>query len=305
MDIKKIIIGMIVIAILPVLILFGVALPAMAAAWIEGIRLDAWEASFSEKAEVPDCQYRDRLIIDSKEWRMRTLLEEKGIDGSFREALAVDDDRVWFVYTCQEEESKEKVWNLATLELLTGQIQTHYTEVFGDHYRVNNGLCNDYLQGKSGFYHDGKIVLTDHEKLTEYDIETGKTRSISASEYDYPDYAWSAEITDHKTVRITKGALEAVLTPESLAQSSEAFAVILESGENRIWNGTASSKYLFDNVQTDGEKCYIFCRMLNWNGDSYAFVFRYDMESEALEYCFYLYTDDVFNSYLSLIPRIR
>lgn len=267
---------------------------------VECSRLDAWEESLSEKADIPAYQHYSKLIINSKEWSMGTLLEENGIDGSFQEALAMNDDHVWFVYTYQEEDTKEKVWNIAALDLETGQINTLYTEVFGDHYRV----ITDGLKNKSAFYHNGKIVLTDHEKLTEYDIQTGSIRNMPESEYDYPDFSWNAEITDHKTIRITNDTKERVIKPESLAQSSEAFSAILESGDRKIWNGEVSSQYLFDSVQTDGENCYIFCRLMNWHGESYAIVFEYHMDSEKLQYCFYRYTSERFHNNLFVIPRI-
>ncbi len=90
-------------------------------------------------------------------------------------------------------------WCLASIDLQGKDFRVHYSGVFmtdpkSKRFEVSNACRFTYYEDKSAYYYDGKIVLTDHVKLIEYDLLSGEVQEYNATEYIHPICPYNAEI---------------------------------------------------------------------------------------------------------------
>ena len=263
-----------------------------------------------EASTVPIYHNLGTLRIDGNRLVMSRVLEENGIVGEVAEVLVVYDERVWFVHRDIDNTESGKTWNLYSVAPNGTDLQLHYSEMFGldggdYYYYCYNNYQNDFWETKNGFYYDGKIVLTDHVKLIEYDIQTGAVSKMATSEYVYPPNNIEVVVEDFCQIWISNQDQNRVVTIDSLAKSSEAFSTLLELENKKIWSRSSGLSKLLNGVQTDGEDLYIICSVQHWGGEIYAVVFQYDLCADNCDYSFYQYTSDTVDDSFYIVPRVE
>lgn len=248
----------------------------------------------------------DKLFVGNQELDMEAIVHENSNAGYFKKVLVIDRTRIWFVYVEYLQTSQN--WCIASVNLDGRDFFVHHSDPFvldpnSNSFEVNNECNNSYYEKQSGYYYDGKIILSDHVKLIEYDILTDQVREFKASEYVYPICPYDSYIANYDTISITSHGELRTITPHNAAQKCNEFDRLIQLKDQKTWNKTPVLSYLFDSVIYDGKDIFILCRVLNYGGETHLLVFRYWFNSDEIQYWFDYFNDDVINDGFYIVPQ--
>ena len=271
---------------------------------------DLFESFPVETSEKIPYVYYDSLVFGDVELDFGSLLQENNIDGTFCEVYAIQNDLVYFSYSANTRtENGGKTWHIATVTVDKKEISSIYCADFcvesgsDQHYYVKNN--NDHSQNRyltaNGFYYDGKIVLTDHVKLVEFDLNARSAVEFSAKDYLYPTVL-DVEIVDAQTIKFSKDAQQKTFDTDRGKATSSAFAEMLKLEDEKAWDGDSLLFDLFNKVQIVDNQIFIMCRVINWHGETHAVVYRYNFEDNSCQYAFHCFMDDVIRNKLYVAP---
>ena len=256
--------------------------------------------------------YYNTLVFQDKTLNFDELLEKNGIDGIFREVYVIQNDTVWFGYSDTErDENGAKQWHIASVTIDGKDLNVAYTGAFclsdkaDQTYRQNNNSHKEerYLNA-NGFYDDGKIILTDHVKTVEFDLNTVSSQEVSTQDYDFPTLPAQVEILDYETITFCKNSEEKTFNTETGETTSKAFKKMMELKTEKDWEGESYLSELFDQVQMVNDQIFILCRVTNWLGETHAIAFQYDFEKNACQYAFHCFMGDIISNDLYVVPTI-
>ncbi len=226
-------------------------------------------------------------------------------EGTFHEVYAVQGDIVWFGYAdAKRTEDSFCTWNIATIHLDGTNMDIRYSGVFGAdrNYTQSNIGWDDHED--NGYYYNGKIVLTDGVKTVELDLQTNQSAEFAAKDYVYPDTMTVAEKIDNQTIVFVKDNVQKTFDANSAKQTSEVFDDLYALEKETNWEGESCLSALFDSVQVVDDEVYVFCRVLNWHGETHALVFQYDYETNGFKYVFHRFMNDLILDRLYVVPVI-
>ena len=235
----------------------------------------------------------------------------EGESGDIDEIFVIKDSRIWFLWSIYNKPCDTEIWNITSVAMDGTDRKVHWSGDFcnsesADYsYTRKANRWNEYYTTANGYYHDGKIVLTDHDKLVEYNMADNTATEYKASEYEYPEVPLIIDIQEHQKIYFTKEAETKVIDLDTAAQNSEAFKKIKELEEKKDWQGVSLLFYLFDNVQIANGDVFIICRIINYGGETHAVVFKYDFYTNTCKYAFNQYTDGIISNYLYVVPVIE
>lgn len=260
-----------------------------------------------ESPDYPAYNSLAHFYVDGSSIDWYDVLQDNEIEGQFAEVLVVYNDRIFFVVEERCDSGIGKMWRLLSVNKKGENLLTHLNENFGldggdNAYQCNNACRDAFWESKNGFYHNGKIILTDHVKLVEYDIENGNMTLMSSSEHVYPENEVGVIKKDSQTLLVDYMGIQRTITPDALKRSSQAFTSFMELRQKETWDGRSRLERLFTNVQSDGENIYVICSAYNWSGETYAVVFQFDMQEDNCNYSFYQYVIDSVDERFYLVP---
>ena len=270
--------------------------------------IDFFDTLVKETTEEIPYVYNDTLVLEGTSLNFSELLQKNGVDGTFREVYVVQDDIVFFCYSTNGDgQNGGDIWHIATASIDDQVVESIYSEEFcfdsaaDRHYILNNNdhSINRY-ETANGFYHNNKVVLTDHVKLIEFDLTAKKAVVFKATEYRYPSMP-NVQIVDYETIVFSQGSRQQTFSINRAKETSKAFEKILELEENENWQGKSLLSNLFDKVEVVNGKIYIICRIMNWNGETHAAVFEYDFETNSCQYAFHCFTNDLITENLYVV----
>ena len=235
--------------------------------------------------------------------------------GEVSEVFAVKDNRIWFLwstYITVDKPYDTGIWSISSVALDGTDMEVHWSGEFCNSESADISYAiNEYHWDENrfavvnGYYYNGKIVLTDHDKLVEYNMTDGTAIEFKASEYEYPEVPLIADIQEHQKICFTKGTETRTIDLETAANNSKAFRKIKELEGKSDWENVPLLEYLFDSVQMINDDIYIICRIINYSGETHAVIFEYDFDSNTCKYAFNQYTNDIIRTYLYLVPVIE
>lgn len=272
---------------------------------------DLFESFSAETSENTPYVHHNTLVFNDVILDFDVLLKKNDIDGFFHEVYAVQDNVIFFGYSeSARSQNGGKTWHIATVTIGQEKCNSVFFADFcaesgSDQHYISNS--NSHSQNRytvaNGFYCDGKIVLTDHVKLIEFDIKTGTAIEFAAHAYNYPTMP-GVEIVDFQTISFSKGSQQKIFDTNEGAQASAVFGEMLELRKNKNWKGDSLLSDLFDKVQIVDNQIYIICRVMNWNGETHAVVYLYDFETNGCEYAFHCFMDDFITNNLYVVPMV-
>ena len=147
-----------------------------------------------ESEKIPTYVYYDTMYINGKCLDLKNLLKP-GSKSYFEDVFLVKNGRIWFLYReIKEDERNMQIWNLASVTDDGTDMIVHYSGEFcASEYADSQYLYRDHRYKKegfstvSGYYYNEKIVLTDHDKLVEYNMTDKTVTEYKACEYEYPE----------------------------------------------------------------------------------------------------------------------
>lgn len=268
---------------------------------------DSYEIETAEK--IPYVCY-NTLVYNNATLDFDKLLDENISNGVFHEVYVVQDDIIWFGYSdVKRNENGAKKWYIASVTVDGSDLNIAYSGEFcleseadQSYVQNNNSHMKEYYLTANGFYYDGKIILTDHIKTIEFDLETASSEEFSVVDYKYPTLSIETEIVDYQTISFCKNSEQKIFNVEIGKQTSKAFKKLFELKEEKNWQGKSYLSELFDKVQIVNNQIYILCRVINWDGETHAIVFQYDFENNSCKYAFNSFMDDIIGNDLYVVP---
>lgn len=274
---------------------------------------DNWRA---ESAPVPYVDWDTRTVsfgdirVDVGEY-----LEDFG-EYYLYEILVIYNSYIYCVCSSPEEpgdgeEDDKYTWNIASINMNSPEdIKICYAGEFGEIHdsfnRYEVVLTNEYSD-KSGFYYDGKIVLKDKTRLVEYDIEKDEIAEYSPEDYQYPENEYHYAVQDErKEILLTniESGYEKLITLDDMSDSTYG-QELLKLREDTIWDGDSKACKFFHHVQFIGGEVYLICEVLNYMGESYALIFKYDVEADEYEYIDNYFFWDILGSSFYLVEYVE
>lgn len=268
-----------------------------------------FESFSAETRKETPYVHHNTFVFNDAALDFNALLKENNIKGVFHEVYVVQDDVVFFGYS---EEKKDpnggQEWYIATITI----DQKELNAIYHTEFCVENGSDQNYSQNSinhsqiryssaNGFYHNNKIVLTDHIKLVEFDLKTRTAMEFDAQSYKYPTMP-VVEIVDCQTISFSKDSQQKTFSVNEGKQTSAVFREMIELHKEKNWKGEPLISDLFNEVQVFDNEIYIMCRVMNWNGETHAVVYLYDFETNSCQYVFHCFMDDRITSNLYVVP---
>lgn len=252
--------------------------------------------------------YYNTLVFQDKTLNFDKLLKTK----KFHEVYVIQNDIVWFGYSDTEKTiNGGKQWHIASVTPDGNDLNVVYSGTFcldenADRYykQYNNSHKEELNLSANGFYDDGKIILTDHVKTVEFDLNTVSSQEVSTQDYDFPTLPVQVEILDYETITFCKNSEQKTFNTETGEITSKAFKKMMELKTEKDWEGESYLSELFDQVQMVNDQIFILCRVTNWLGETHAIAFQYDFEKNACQYAFHCFMGDIISNDLYVVPTI-
>ena len=232
----------------------------------------------NESDVIPAYVIYGDIHIGDETVQVSSIHRKQKNSAGFHEIFCVIDKEAYYVYT-----ASTGAWTIASIDLETKVIQDHYafTEAQStyqsEHYR-------DYSE-RMGFYYDGKIVLSDHLSVLEYDIATGATKQLAYDTYVFPKLPVYGECADNVLTLHFEDSTE-TFTLEDMASNSEGIARIYELKDKKKWNGYSYlAGFLTTNTtQVIGDRIYFMDGVMDYHGFPVAIILEYDCEQNTWLY---------------------
>lgn len=229
--------------------------------------------------------WRNDLHLDGRIWNIRELENIFEISESTT-VLLVDQDYVYLGTESNTAGENTETLSLYRMSRDGSRCEKIYSGLFSGaamHHldREWPGILND-LESKI-FYDRGSVILTDREKLVEYHVAENRISEGKFVDYAFPPMPKNVQLNKGNSIQVIQNGQTRVITPETLAKSSTAFASMLELYDPN------SGKELFQQLRYDGNHWYLVCYLPNEGGHVNAVVYEIDLESETVKFCFWDY----------------
>ena len=238
---------------------------------------DEWESEVDQKTYPI---YNSRMIKTD-----HTLLCVKDFaPGTVMDIYCVYNERIFFFYVTSGE-NHEWTWNIGSISESGGDFQCHFSEnVMQD--KSSSGPSYNQLSWSpnlnrptGGFYLNGKIYLRGLTKSIAYDIEQD---SINESpEIPQQMYVCTKE-NGQLTITENKSGISKTITLDKMAENHPYVQQLVDLESQ----GISNQKHLMElsKAMFIQDEIYIVLSILDKSGESYAFAFQYDFETEKYTY---------------------
>ena len=230
------------------------------------------------------------------------------VDGLIEEVYCVRNERIYFFYSTAIPDSyPDRIWHIASIGVNGEKLTDHFadnlfyeTNPLGYSYRYKQ-LCYESPTSENygGIYSNGKIYLHGKDITVVYDIDNDTVCETEG--YPIGKYRWNIE--DHKAITIedTEQNIFRTVTLESMAEHNDYAKELLNLSTRKIWSGDSPTKQIFAKVKIIDNQIYIVCEVLNWLGESFAVIFRYDISSDEIRYLSSKKVGDIVSSNYSFV----
>lgn len=250
-----------------------------------------------EPSHSIDCLVGDVFYSGDSQIDFGTVVKQLDTNAVFCDLFAESAGKYWFVYekeagngdTASKEAGKE--WIIATYDRTDGSVEEKYKSVFCEnpgldecYFRTNGDV--PYIE-RSGFYDDGKIVLSDHSRVVEYTIGTREVREYRYEFYPFPTPVFAARpAADQRSVLIRTEDSEKEMSLDDFAGKNDAFkrllSIVAEKEESiesfqpydQIY-GTDKAVVVVSSVLVRNSKMrWYFCFLYDCNNDEFYYIGR-------------------------------
>ena len=226
------------------------------------------------------------LYIGEDKVQLSKICREHKDNYVLYDTLCVYENKAYIVCT---RTGSDGIWTVATIDLKTEDFEGKYDFAAISWYDDDR---EEDFSLRSGYYHDGKIVLNDSVNVAEYDIKSGESTIIPFDEYCFysPGIQWS--FPDDYTISITEKEEVKSFTLKTMAKFSKAIAKLYSFKDKKIWCDSyyVSEAIVYSNVQVVNEQVYLIRSILNYVGESFAVILEY--KNGVWNYACHYYSGD-------------
>lgn len=209
------------------------------------------------------------------EMRLDNLLDEATYD--FKEFLVGLDGFYYTVYTSNQ----GRDWHLVKISRseLTPEIlyTISYDETENHVYQYGDWRLNQFSEQRA-FYHEGKIVLSNGERVFEYAIEENTCVEYLYNEYEFPINHIKYEYLESDVIRFTIDEKEYICSFEKLAEKNAQIQTLYAIPTQQIYSGITCEQYFLDSdsVQIINGEIYILGYIFDYRAGKHIVIMHYD-----------------------------
>ncbi|MBE6751951.1 MAG: hypothetical protein E7556_05420 [Ruminococcaceae bacterium] len=246
--------------------------------------------------------YFNDVYINGSKLNIDDVLDDK--TKSLKQVFCIDNGRIYFAYSYTVNDKTHYV--LASINSDDSELKIIWDEVFD---YMNSWECQfDYYvdySSRNGYYYDGKIIVTDFDKLIEYDLKTEVCRIMKFYEYEQPIIDLEIKKNNSQEYLFSYNNSSFLINEDFFIENSEVANKILLKNKLSIWNGDSPTNCFIDSVKVVGEQVFVVCSIKNFSGTSYAIVFEINPEQQICNYVgFKIVGGVIHDSEFYIVPRI-
>lgn len=267
---------------------FAIACFIVSLLCVNSLKLSSFD--FETKPSAYVC-FNELSYID-KSINLKTVLNDG--KSNLQQVFCIYGDKAFFTY--QYLNDYELHICLASIELDGENKNIIFDEIFSYDSRFNYTPKFDVdYSDRNSYIFNGKIVVTDFEKLVEFDVMSNETTVYKYHSYpmNLSNISWCKE--DIQTIVVANKNKKVVLNEEALVKSSLNASELFTNNNNMIWNRRKSLEHFFDSIQIVNGEIYLIGRGLNFWGSTYAIIFTCDIDNQSYSYSGYKYVGDLIN----------
>lgn len=270
--------------------------------YIDRLEMNAYQI---ESSKINYVFFDTIYINDSRSYNLKSIL---GDNKEIQQVFCIWKDTIYLSYQYTRDSFLH--WCIASVNLNDLKLNTIVDEVFDsanyETFSTYQISFDENFYGRTGYYYDKKIIITNFKKLIQYDVKNDNYNILEYENYIKPRLNITCDIENYQKVIFYQGAKTVVIDKMILSQKSEVARDIISSNGNYIWDGSSSMSYFFDSVKVVDDNIYLIVRVLNFLGETYAIVFNCDLEDETYSYVGWHRTIDIINdNEFYIVPEIK
>jgi len=260
-----------------IIIIFNVILDVL---YINVLELRRYEPEIHPDGYV----WFDNLYINEKKYSLNKLLN---IDSAkILQVYCVKNNEVYLFYQCRDGEDLR--YRLVTINLNNQKVTKIFDETFNftkqNKYDAN---FREHYYNRTGYYLEDRIVVTDFEKLVEYDIKNAVTNVFEYADYPKHEVSGIWEIINDENLdkRYIKNAKnDTFIFVDDVRISSAVAESVLSKDYKIMLSETSVFSRFFKDVQIVNNQEYLVTRVLDAWGNTYLLLFKCDFEEKEFFY---------------------
>ena len=218
-----------------------------------------------------------------------SLFKEETLErGNLGIVFCARGNRDYFGYATgvPETTAQYKIWHIASVVMQGMDFQEHFAGNLFDDTVISPefrdiSIYSDRTENFGGYYDgEGRIYLHGNVKTVCFYMETDRAEEVEK----LPNCPFTWEIEDHQSITISYGNIQKAITLESMAEKSSNAKQISGLSSYKRWNRKSFLSDFFQYVKVINDQIYILCEVMNWNGEAFAVVFKYDFNTEQTFY---------------------
>lgn len=247
--------------------------------------------------------YFNEVYSDARKLNIDDVLDDK--TKSLKQVFCIENNRIYFCYSYNENE--ESHYALASVDFDGLEFTVIWDEVFDymNSCGYQNNFSDDY-SSKTGYYYNGKIIVTDFDKLIEYDLKTKACRNIKFHEYEQPVIDLEIKKNNSQEYLLNYNNNSFLINEDFFIRNSEVAKKILDKNKLSIWNGDSPTNCFIDSIKMIGEQIFVVCSIKNFSGTSYAIVFEINPQKQICHYVgFKVVGGVIHDSEFYVVPKLN
>lgn len=232
------------------------------------------------------------LLYNEEQINLEDCLPSEAV--RIREVLCVFNDRIYMIN--RDISLEQNHINIASISLEGTDYRIHYTlNLDNSNEFYNKKIFNPINQENNSFseYRKGQIFICVNKRYYAYNIQEDCFSELNEP-WDFY-YKSSGNHNDNSLIIVNyKTKLQKELTLKKMAETNGLAKKLSLISAKKIWNNETVSKYFFaENINMVDGEIYLICKPLDFWGQGYAVIFKYNMENDVVIYDSWEYLDDV------------
>lgn len=256
-----------------------------------------------ETDKVPVIVVDGTVYINRDEVDIWKICKKQNNNFVLKEIFCIAEGKVYFIYSGNP---SAYTWTIASVDLITKEIRD-LSQFSNTKIKYDSNSFNGEYKDRSGYYCDGKIILSDRVMVHEYDILSGEAKQYAYGQFAFPQRTVYGNSIDNQTLELYMNNTVHTFKLSDMAERSKGIQVLQKLKNKKIWNGDSSfqgfSLDKLNSVQVIGDKIYTFCCIYNHSGELYYAILEYNHDKVLWMYVTWCFVcDNTGNCYV--IPEI-
>ncbi len=234
-------------------------------------------------------------------------LEKYHPDSEIVRVICIHNGRIYYAIQRYADDSSNPLWGIASVSTSGKDPIEHCLENLFDLNEKESPECQNLnnasmaLDAYGTYFSGDAIYLYGSRKNLCLRLNTGVVEDVA----DVPTKAYAAKRVDAHTLIIeeTASSVQKTVTLANMAEKNGYVKELSKVDSGRTWGDLQPLERFFSGVKIIGDEIYIISSVFDYQGYTYAIVFRYDFESEAIAYVTSCKVGDTVSNFYDVITQ--